>query len=420
MSTASIDSTAGNESRPAGLVLRALLRAAMPLADLIVGICWFVVSVVGLSLSVGLLPVFLLGLPVFAALGWLSRVLASFERRRMRLFVGAEIPAAPSRIQDWRQIFTDVPTWRAIAYPLLQMPLAIATFTVTVSAWATSLALVSMPFWLHEIPSRRADAGILTVTDLRTAWLLAAAGLVIGVLAVPITWGLTSLEAALARVLLGSTTRELERQVGELRESRSAVIDSVESERRRIERDLHDGAQQRLVAVAMNLGRAKARYDDDPATAKQLLDEAHRDSKQALTELRDLARGIHPAVLTDRGLDAALSGLASRSPVPVSVQVDVEPRCSATIEAIAYFVVSEALANVAKHAQAHSASVHVERTNGELLIRIRDDGVGGADPARGSGLTGLRDRVAGVDGSIDLVSPPGGPTELTARLPCES
>ncbi len=316
-STVSLQEAPGDEPKAAGRALRVLLRAVMPLTDLVVGIVWFVLSVVGLSLAVGLLPAFLLGLPVFAALGWLSRRLATFERRRMRLFVGAEIPAAPSHIRGWRQMFTDAPTWRAIAYPLLQMPLAVATFAITVSAWGTSLALMSMPFWLHEIPSRRADAGILTVTDLRTAWLLAGVGLVIAVLAVPITWGLTSLEAALARVLLGSTNRELERQVGELRESRSAVIDSVESERRRIERDLHDGAQQRLVAVAMNLGRAKARYDDDPKAAKQLLDEAHRDAKQALTELRDLARGIHPAVLTDRGLDAALSGLASRSPVPV-------------------------------------------------------------------------------------------------------
>ncbi len=256
-STVSLQEAPGDEPKAAGRALRVMLRAVMPLTDLVVGIVWFVLSVVGLSLAVGLLPAFLLGLPVFAALGWLSRRLATFERRRMRLFVGAEIPAAPSRIRGWRQMFTDAPTWRAIAYPLLQMPLAVATFAITVSAWGTSLALMSMPFWLHEIPSRRADAGILTVTDLRTAWLLAGVGLVIAVLAVPITWGLTSLEAALARVLLGSTNRELERQVGELRESRSAVIDSVESERRRIERDLHDGAQQRLVALAMNLGRAQ-------------------------------------------------------------------------------------------------------------------------------------------------------------------
>ena len=151
-----------------------------------------------------------------------------------------------------------------------------------------------------------------------------------------------------------------------------------------------------------------------------MLDEAHLDAKRALTELRDLARGIHPAVLTDRGLDAALSGLAGSSPVPVTVQVRVEPRCTPTIEAIAYFVVSEALANVAKHAQATAAHIDVQRSHDRLHISVRDDGVGGADPARGSGLSGLRDRVAGVDGSLRVESPVGGPTILKAELPCGS
>jgi signal transduction histidine kinase len=228
------------------------------------------------------------------------------------------------------------------------------------------------------------------------------------------------LEGAVARAMLGPTARDLERQVDELRDSRSRVVDSVDAERRRIERDLHDGAQQRLVAVAMNLGRARSHYDDDPEAARRLLDEAHQDAKQALAELRDLARGIHPAVLTDRGLDAALSGLAGRSPVPVTVSVDVEPRCSPTIEAIAYFVVSEALANVAKHARATRAAVIVQRRGDRVLVQVSDDGAGGANADAGSGIAGLRDRVGGVDGTLEITSPAGGPTTLAVEMPCGS
>jgi signal transduction histidine kinase len=407
-------------ARRPGRVLPGLLRAVMPLTDLIVAVVGFVVCVVGLTVSVGTLPAFLLGIPLFVVLGFAVRGLAGLERRRMQLFLGREIPAAPGPTKGWRGQFTHAPTWRAIGYFLLQFVLGVVTFTVVITTWAVSLAMLSMPWWLDRVPSRRADAWALTVTDQRTAWLLAAAGLLVAGLAALLTYGLTSLEGALARALLGPTARDLERQVDELRDSRSRVVDSVDVERRRIERDLHDGAQQRLVAVAMNLGRARSHYEDDPATARLLLDEAHRDAKQALAELRDLARGIHPAVLTDRGLDAALSGLAGRSPVPVTVTVDVEPRCTPTIEAIAYFVVSEALANVAKHAQATHAVVAVARIGDRLVVEISDDGIGGADATRGSGLAGLRDRVAGVDGTLDIASPAGGPTILKAQLPCGS
>ena len=170
----------------------------------------------------------------------------------------------------------------------------------------------------------------------------------------------------------------------------------------------------------MNLGRARARYDTDPEAARRLLEEAHTDAKHALVELRDLARGLHPAVLTDRGLDAALSGLAGRSAVPVTLDVRVEPRCNPTIEAIAYFVVSEALANIAKHAGASRVDVVAHRVDNRLHLAVSDDGVGGAAPYPGSGLAGLANRVDGVDGSLRIESPAGGPTTLTVELPCES
>jgi signal transduction histidine kinase len=401
-------------------LLSLALRLVMPLTDLPVAIFAFVVTVTGISLSIGLIPLFLVGIPLFIVVGAISRAMAGFERKRMLLFLDIEIPRPTGRPHGVRAAFTDGPTWRAIGYQLAHFPLAIATFSLSISAWGTSLALISMPAWLDHIPARRADLWLFAVSDQRTAWLVVVLGLLLGVVGIGVTIGLTSVEGALARAMLGVTASQLSHRVDELEDSRARVVDAAEGERRRIERDLHDGAQQRLVALAMNLGRARAHYDDDPEAARKLLDEAHSDAKHALVELRDLARGLHPAVLTDRGLDAALSGLAGRSPVPVAIDVDVEPRCNPTIEAIAYFVVSEALANVAKHSGAHRAEVVARRVGDRLHVTIRDDGIGGASAHSGSGLAGLADRVGGVDGFLHIESPVGGPTSLRVELPCES
>ena len=210
---------------------------------------------------------------------------------------------------------------------------------------------------------------------------------------------------------------ELADRVDVLTSSRQRAVDSAQAERSRIERDLHDGAQQRLVSLAMTLGRAKSRLAADDA-ARPLIDEAHQEAKMAIAELRDLTRGLQPPVLSDRGLDAALSALAARSPVPVQVDVDMSHRPSPTVEAIAYFVVAEALTNVAKHSGARHATVSAKRVDNTLHVLIRDDGMGGADPS-GSGITGIADRIAGVDGTLTLESPVGGPTVVSVVLPCE-
>jgi signal transduction histidine kinase len=225
-------------------------------------------------------------------------------------------------------------------------------------------------------------------------------------------------DAALARRLL-APPRDLAARVAELEVSRERVVDAAETERRRIERDLHDGAQQRLVALAMELGRAKAKFADDVDSARDLVDRAHAEAKAALTELRNLVRGVHPPVLTDRGLDAALSGLAALCPVPVDMHVDVPVRPKPAVEAVAYFTVAEALTNVAKHSRATHASVVVQGHGypGTLHLLISDDGIGGADP-HGAGLSGLADRVSGVDGTLSVESPSGGPTIISAVLPC--
>jgi signal transduction histidine kinase len=211
----------------------------------------------------------------------------------------------------------------------------------------------------------------------------------------------------------------LRARVEELRESRARIVKAADEERRRLERDLHDGAQQRLVALALTLRLARSKLDGDPAAAGELLDEAAGELRRATEELRELARGIHPAVLTDRGLEAAVDALAGRAPLPVELVELPDKRLPSAVEAAAYFVVAEALTNVAKYALASHAEVRIAQSNGVVTVEVRDDGVGGADPSRGTGLRGLADRVASLDGRLDLSSPADGGTVVRAVVPCE-
>lgn len=213
-------------------------------------------------------------------------------------------------------------------------------------------------------------------------------------------------------------TAELRAKVEELQASRARIVEAGYAERRRVERDLHDGAQQRLVALTMSLRLVASRLGSDPEAAAELLDEAMEELGEATRELRELARGIHPAVLSDRGLEAALGGLADRSPVPVEILETPPDRLSAPVESATYFVIAEALTNVARYAEAGAATVRVARANGAVEIEVRDDGVGGADPAAGTGLRGLEDRVAALQGTLLVVSPDGEGTTVTARIPC--
>ncbi len=211
---------------------------------------------------------------------------------------------------------------------------------------------------------------------------------------------------------------ELRAKVEELQASRARIVEAGYAERRRVERDLHDGAQQRLVALTMSLRLVRGKLGPDPEAAAELLDEAMEELGEATRELRELARGIHPAVLTDRGLEAALGGLADRSPVPVEVLETPPGRLPAPVESTAYFVVAEALTNVARYSAAEAATVRISRADGTVEIEVRDDGVGGADPANGTGLRGLEDRVAALEGALLIVSPAGEGTTVIARIPC--
>ena len=229
-------------------------------------------------------------------------------------------------------------------------------------------------------------------------------------------WPLLGL--ALLAILHGAVVfARRQHRIEVLEESRAGAVDAQEAELRRIERDLHDGAQARLVALGMSLGMAEQKLQTDPAAVLSLITEARRGAAEALEELRDLARGIHPPILTDRGLGAALAALTSRSPLPTSVLVDVPRRPSAAVETAAYFVVAEALANVAKHADASRADVRIHTANGTLVAEVVDNGRGGA-VATGNGLTGLRQRVEALDGTLQVTSPNGGPTTVRAELPC--
>jgi signal transduction histidine kinase len=212
-------------------------------------------------------------------------------------------------------------------------------------------------------------------------------------------------------------TADLRATVSELRASRARIVESADAARRKIERDLHDGAQQRLVALALSLRMARARVDDDPAAASELLDGASQNLDEAIRELRELARGIHPAVLSDRGLGSALEALAHRMPLPIEITAVPSERLPAPVEAAAYFVVAEAITNVARYAQASHASVDVRCADARLVVTVVDDGVGGADPASGSGLRGLGDRIAALDGRLEVSSPVGEGTTVRAVIP---
>ncbi|MEV8122683.1 sensor domain-containing protein [Streptomyces sp. NPDC085944] len=352
------------------------------LANFPAALLGFVYVVTMLSVGVGL-TVTVIGLPLLAAGLLGARQLGKLERARARALLGVRVDE-PSPLpwrgrrgffaQLWMSL-KDPVGWRTVLYDVIRFPWGVLTFVTTL----TSLFVLwpVLPF---------------------------------------IARALTNVDRAMVRALL-SPSDELERRIAELESDRGVVVDTAAADLRRIERDLHDGAQARLVNLAMGLGLAKEKLLEDPDAAAAMVDEAHGEVKLALQELRDLARGIHPAVLTDRGLDAALSSVASRCTVPVKVTVDLTERPAAAIEGIAYFTVSELLQNVSKHSGARSASVEVWRSSDRLLIQVGDDGRGGARLDGGTGMKGLADRLSAVDGLFVVASPEGGPTTITAELP---
>jgi signal transduction histidine kinase len=405
--------------------VRPWAAALFGILSFVIGTFWFVTLITLLSTGVGLAITFL-GIPLLLVTAWLWTWGARAERARVNLFFGTHIRSsyreAPqgSWLRGLRSFVTDPAIWRDLAYLFILFPVGIAELVIVTVAIAIPLHMVTMPLWFLVAPddhrSMEHDWGIWSMADAVGFTLL---GLPLLLLLPYVLVGMGTLHAGLARKLLAPTREEaLEQRVDELTVSRSRMMEAVLAERRRIERDLHDGAQQRLVALAMDLGMARIKLKTDPEAAWKLVDEAHREAKLAMVEIRNLVQGIHPAVLTDRGLDAAISALAGRSPVPVAVIVDLDERLPDTTESTAYFVVAESLTNIAKHSVASEAEVRIFRERGLLVVEVRDNGVGGADIATGSGLRGLADRVIALDGRLIVDSPRGGPTRIRAEIPC--
>jgi signal transduction histidine kinase len=387
------------------------------------GIFWLTLLVTLLAVGIGT-AVVTVGIPILAFTLLLWRWGADIERERAALVLGAPLaqprrrpPAEDRLLSRWAARLRDRSTWRDLGYMLLLGPVGILAGTIAIALWSAALAALLSPVFAPSAP-----AGSL-LDDLGEGTLIAIAAFSIplGALAAMVTRALAAGCAALAESLLCSDARaELTERISSLEASRSGAVDSADAQLRRIERDLHDGAQHRLAYIAMELGRARGKLASDPQAVDALLADAHEESKRAMRELRDVVRGIHPSVLSDRGLDAALSGLAERATVPVEIHSSVEGRLPPAVETAAYYVVAETLTNIGRHSGATFAQVELSCDYDELVVEIGDDGHGGARRVPGSGLVGLAQRVEALDGTLQVASPAGGPTTITARIPCAS
>ena len=390
------------------------------LLDLVVGTIWFTVFTTLIATGASLL-ITLVGLPILTATFYLARAAAHGERVRARAFLGTDIERPtykpPKSHSLWHRLvapFADRTTWKEVVYVWLVQPVhGLVNFVVAVTVWAIPLWAITLP--IYAVHGQGAAPELWSGERLDT-WHEVIPVVIGGLVALPfVPWiirGFAALDAAVARACLRPS------KVDQLRATQARSVDIAMSDRRQIERDLHDGAQQRLLSLGMDLGMALEKFDSDPDAARGLVGDAHGELQRAIAELRNLARGIHPAVLTDRGLDAALSALAARSTVPVQLDVRLKERPPASVEATAYFIVAEALTNTARYANATAASVSVRQQGDKLHIEVADDGVGGAEQRPGGGLAGLAGRASSVEGSLRISSPKGGPTVVAADLPC--
>ncbi|MFI7386066.1 sensor histidine kinase [Streptomyces sp. NPDC049813] len=380
------------------------------------------VTLVLLAVAGGVLTVVVVGLPLLLALVLTGVPLASVERRRLRL-IDSEPLADPHREPDrtgltaWlRTRLQERATWRELGYAVLFAFLLWPLEALVVgSALLMCGGLLATPVLMAFDGEEARVLKMWMVHSWPGALGTALAGLLLlPVLAYPLG-AIAAGRAALTRFLLASPAGELSSQLNELSSSRLRIVDAFEAERRRIERDLHDGAQQRLVALSMTLGLARLDAPQGPLGA--LLTKAQDEAATALVEIRELIRGIHPQVLTDRGLMAAVEDLADRATIPVDVDVELPDRPPEAIETAVYFAVSEALANVAKHSGASRATVRGRLEAGHLMVEVEDDGGGGADTGSGTGLLGVADRLSVLNGRLLVSSPPGGPTLFRLRVP---
>ncbi|GLZ52625.1 sensor histidine kinase [Actinomycetospora sp. NBRC 106378] len=409
---------------------RCLREAGYLLVGLPLAVAAFLVSVAGLATGMGTLVVWL-GFPILALSLRACRALAALERRATAAATGRELPPClyrvalgPGRTTRLLPQLRDPQSWRDLLHAVLGFPLRLAAAVITLSWGLGGLGALLSVTWFWAVPHGNSYRGLADlVAGSRSPALDVAITTALGALLLLtfplVTRGLVVVRAAMARGLLTNQTAALRARTSELTAARRAAVDAEARTLRRVERDLHDGPQQRLVRLDMDLEGIGRRLDDDPGRARTLLAEALVQNREALAELRALSRGIAPPILADRGLAEAITAAAGRCPVPVTLDIDLPDGAplSAAVENTAYFVVTEALTNVAKHAAATRASVMVGVDGDRVTVQVADDGRGGAHPGKGHGLSGLADRLTSIEGHLDVTSPVSGPTVLTADIP---
>jgi signal transduction histidine kinase len=396
------------------------------------------IALAGLVASAITVPIIGLGVTVRGSVRRLLTEPVGLDRRRIEHFSGVDVQPVvlPATDPDAsflarQRAWAYAPSlWRLPAYEFICVPIVTALVFAAVAWWSATIAcfvLITHRFGPSS-PQYPFPTSVDVIGVHLGPWSLSPidkVGLTVIGLALVLLWPtvlrvVPAVEVTLARWLLGPSPTELSREVVRLSKTRAGAVAAADAERRRIERDLHDGFQPQLVNLALNLGLAKSRLADDPDSARELLDRAHDDAKRTIEDLRNLVRGIHPSVLDERGLDAAFSALAAGSSVPLQIDVYLSRRPPREAEVIAYFLVSEAITNINKHAEARTAMITVTEIDSSLRVLVQDDGQGGARAEPGGGLAGLAARIAGVDGTFSLTSPSGGPTRIEARIPCGS
>lgn len=424
--TVQLDPTA--PTAPPRGVRRVLVESGYSISAFPIALAAFVVVLVDLTLGAAL-AIFIGGILLITVGVMVARGFARFERIRLRGMLGRGAPTpsylcAPAGAGFWRRQLTplkDPQSWLDVVWALVGLVTGTVAFAVTVSWWAGAAGGLTYWFWQRYLPTDSDDRGLAELLGLgegRVAegWLYLALG---AVLLLTLPWVVrlvTTMHASLAWVLLSSRA-QLQGEVARIEGGRDAARMAEAESLRRLERDIHDGPQQRLVRLTMDLGRAKKQVADDPDRAAETLDAALAQARETVAELRSLSRGIAPPLLVDRGLAAALEEMLNQCSVPVTSRIEVPEQLPPHVETAVYFVVAEALTNVAKHSGATSVAVSVLTVGGGVEVRVEDDGAGGAHPAKGLGLAGLRQRLTAVDGTLEITSPEGAGTTVVARIP---
>jgi signal transduction histidine kinase len=418
--------TTAPELRP-GLLLRLGQDTQYVLIGFPLGLIAFVLSLVGFALGLGTFIIWI-GLPIMLGALLLARGFAMIERNRVAAVLGRRLPHPHYKRRPeggfWRRAITpltDAQSWLDLVHGIFRWIPSTISFVFVFTWWVGALGGLTFPLWDWSIPRGPDNTdlpeliGLGDANSVRTVFYLGV-GVFFALTLFPVVRAAALLEAQFARGLL-SGVNELREQVAEAQEQTKAAVSAESTTLRRLERDLHDGPQASLFRVALDLGRAEVQFRTDPEAARATVAEALTMTKQTLDELRQLSRGIAPPILVDRGLRAALESLVWRSTIPVDLDVAESLRLDPGVESTAYFVVAEALTNVAKHSRATTCQIHLHRHESSLFVTVIDDGVGGASLAKGHGLAGLDDRIRAVGGLLTVESFEGAGTKLTAALP---